>query len=204
MPRPTITAKRYTKNYNRRRNILCVQIIECPFVSPVQCLVRSDTSSSMCKFITPLVLKPNADIETGIRGVCNIDYMQNMFCLPLGMLFYTLRTLALRLALWDARCNIARYILCIIVPTCGSIYIYIYREREMHTYIYIYIYIYICSYACQFTDRPASVAPQGYRPRPPRPRRPRPRPALPRRAASRPSGGANVQIRIAIMIIATR
>ena len=30
------------------------------------------------------------------------------------MLFYTLRTLALCLALWDAGCNIARYILCTI------------------------------------------------------------------------------------------
>ena len=32
---------------------------------------------------------------------------------PLGMLFSTLRTLALCLALWDAGCNIARYALCI-------------------------------------------------------------------------------------------
>ena len=34
-----------------------------------------------------------------MQGVCKNDSMQNCFRLPLQMLFYTLRTLALRLAL---------------------------------------------------------------------------------------------------------
>ena len=45
--------------------------------------------------------------------------MQNTLRVPLGMLLYTLRTLALRLALWDVGCNIARYILCRVLSAYG-------------------------------------------------------------------------------------
>ena len=45
-----------------------------------------------------------------LQGVGNIDFMQNTFHLPLGMLFHALRTPALRLALWDAGRNVARHI----------------------------------------------------------------------------------------------
>ena len=78
-------------------------------MSPFQCWVRSDTPSSTCKFIIPPALKPITNIGTGIQGVCDtLKSMQNSFRLPLRMLFYMLRTLALRLAFWGTVCNIAR------------------------------------------------------------------------------------------------
>ena len=43
-------------------------VLECPFMSPCQCCVRSDTPSSRCKFTTPPASKPKSDIETGISG----------------------------------------------------------------------------------------------------------------------------------------
>ena len=44
-------------------------IVGYPFVSPFQCWVRSDTSSSTCTFIIPPALQPKANIEMGIQGV---------------------------------------------------------------------------------------------------------------------------------------
>ena len=64
----------------RRRKILCIDNWD-PFVSPLQCWVRSDsdTPSSACKFIIPPAFKPNANIEAGMQGVCDNNFKQNTF-----------------------------------------------------------------------------------------------------------------------------
>ena len=61
---------------------LSAYVVECPFVSPFRCWVRSYTPSSTCKFINPPALKPKANIETEIQGVCKTDSMQTIVRLP--------------------------------------------------------------------------------------------------------------------------
>ena len=66
----------FVSHYMRR-------FIECPFVSPFRCWVRSDAPSSTCKFITPLASKPRTNIRDGdTRGRQDFIFMQHMFPLP--------------------------------------------------------------------------------------------------------------------------
>ena len=97
MPGQAFTAKRCTQICNRRRKQICIDLSNAPLY-PHFNVGRARTQSSKCKFITPPAFKPKSNIETGMQGVCKNDSMQNCFRLPLQMLFYTLRTLALRLA----------------------------------------------------------------------------------------------------------
>ena len=68
--------------------------------------------SSRCRFITLVIVELTDGNETGIQGASNTYFMQTTIRRQLGMLFYTLCTLAVRVAILKEGYNIARCMLC--------------------------------------------------------------------------------------------
>ena len=64
-------------------------------------------------------------------------------CLTLGVQFYALRTVAFRLALRDAGCNVARHILCVYCMYAFYVYTSIHiigtRSICIHSTLYVYV-----------------------------------------------------------------